>query len=102
MKTFRALTDEEHEARAMLLGMCYHHGNGEPFYYKQNGGLVGTVDVMSMMDANTLEPLADNTQGHPLQVHDEIFIPSERVFGAYKDALMVEMNRRAVQEISVS
>ena len=48
------LTEEEHIARAMLLGMRYHHGNGEPFYYKLGADL--TMEVGSMLDANTLEP----------------------------------------------
>lgn len=28
------LTDEEHQARAMLLGMSYHHGRGDPVYFE--------------------------------------------------------------------
>jgi hypothetical protein len=52
------VTEEEHIARAMLLGMCYHHGNGDPFYFKL--GADGIPEVMSMLDANTLEPLAEH------------------------------------------
>lgn len=48
------LTHEEHQARAMLLGMRYHHGNGDPFYYKMDGTV---VDIDSFIDANTLTPL---------------------------------------------
>jgi hypothetical protein len=48
------LSEEEHIARAMLLGMRYHHGNGEPFYYKMDATL--TIQVSSIIDANTLEP----------------------------------------------
>jgi hypothetical protein len=53
----RALTEEEHEARAMLLGMRYHHGNGAPVYYKM--GADGIPDTMSFIDAETLEPLVE-------------------------------------------
>lgn len=49
------LTHEEHETRAMLLGMIYHHGNGDPFYWKR--GEDGIPITESMIDANTLEPL---------------------------------------------
>lgn len=49
------LTHEEHHARAMLMGMRYHHGNGAPFYYAH--GTDGAMDIMSMIDANTLEPI---------------------------------------------
>lgn len=55
------LTDEEHEARAMLLGMRYHHGNGEPFYYAVDAD--GGIEVTTMIDANTLEPFI-NPVGH--------------------------------------
>jgi hypothetical protein len=49
-----ALTHEEHKARAMLLGMVYHHGNGgDPFYYKVSED--GIPITESLMDANTLE-----------------------------------------------
>lgn len=50
------LTHEEHHARAMLMGMRYHHGNGFPFYYKMERD--GPA-VDSMLDANTLEPIID-------------------------------------------
>lgn len=55
------MTDEEHEARAMLLGLRYHHGNGSPFYYQFADD--GTPDTMSLIDANTLEPLAERVPG---------------------------------------
>lgn len=50
------LTDEEHIARAMLLGLRYHHGNGEPFYYE-----LGTdgLPTFALYDAETLKPLVD-------------------------------------------
>lgn len=60
------LTEEEHIARAMLMGMRYHHGNGEPFYFTY--GDDGVPDVLSFVDADTLKPLA--TKG----VHDEIIL----------------------------
>jgi hypothetical protein len=50
------LTDDEHHARAMLLGMRYHHGNGEPFYYFGDDGV---PDVNTFIDANTMEPMID-------------------------------------------
>lgn len=49
------LTDEEHKARAMLMGMIYHHGNGSPFYYK--GYENGVPIIASIIDADTLEPI---------------------------------------------
>lgn len=50
------LSHERHKARAMLLGMIYHHGNGDgPFYYKL--GEDGIPETESMLDAVTLEPL---------------------------------------------
>lgn len=52
------LTDDEHHARAMLMGMCYHHGNGDPIYYKVDEN--GQEYVDSFIDANTLEPLYRN------------------------------------------
>ncbi|QIG66873.1 hypothetical protein EVB41_043 [Rhizobium phage RHph_TM3_14A] len=51
------MTEEEHIARAMLLGMRYHHGNGDPFYYKSDAD--GTIDPSSMVDAETLKPFVD-------------------------------------------
>lgn len=49
-------THEEHKARAALLGLVYHHGNGDgPFYYKL--GEDGIPVTESMIDAVTLEPL---------------------------------------------
>jgi len=54
------LTREEHIARAMLLGMRYHDGNGhDPFYYKS--GPNGEIDVGNFIDANTLEPFIQHT-----------------------------------------
>lgn len=50
------LSHEEHQARAMLMGMRYHHGNGDPFYYK-GGESLADIDVSSMIDANTLESM---------------------------------------------
>lgn len=49
------LTDEEHEARAMLLGMRYHHGNGEPFYYEVDE--TGVPRVETFVNAYTFEPI---------------------------------------------
>lgn len=51
------LTDEEHVARAMVMGLHYHHGNGEPFYYEADE--FGIPLVNTMLDANTLEPFAN-------------------------------------------
>lgn len=51
------MTEEEHIARSMLLGMSYHHGNGEPFYFKYSKG--GILEIESMIDAVTLEPLVN-------------------------------------------
>lgn len=51
------LNEDEHIARAMLLGMHYHAGNGEPFYYKTDDA--GLPLVESFMDAETLEYMVD-------------------------------------------
>lgn len=52
------MTDEEHHARAMLLGMCYHDGNGnDPFYYKKGE----ETNLDGFLNANTLEPLIQHT-----------------------------------------
>ncbi len=56
------LTDEEHTARAMLMGMVYHHGNGDPVYYKVTSGL---PELSSFIDANTLEPLVQQEGEQP-------------------------------------
>ena len=71
-----ALTHEEHETRAMLMGLRYHHGNGDPFYYKPDDG--GMPHVLSMIDANTLEPMV---------VKDESVMP--RVLAAGRRAFIV-------------
>lgn len=52
------LTEEEHKARAMLLGMSYHHGNGEPFYYIPDPD--GSPNPASITDADTLEPVVQH------------------------------------------
>lgn len=52
-------TPEEHEARAMLLGMKYHHGNGDPIYYREAKD--GTMELTSLVDAITMEPLIPDT-----------------------------------------
>ena len=52
------MTKEEHITRAMLLGMYYHEGNGEPFYYKKDSD--GVPDPTSFIDAETLEPMVDH------------------------------------------
>jgi hypothetical protein len=57
----RALTEEEHHARAMLMGMCYHHGNGAPVYFRV--GDDGIPETLSFIDAETLEPLAARMNG---------------------------------------
>ncbi len=49
------LSEDEHIARAMLLGMHYHGGNGSPFYYAKNAD--GTPNFASFVDANTLQPM---------------------------------------------
>lgn len=55
------LTREEHIARAMLLGMSYHDGNGhDPFYYKISPD--GNINLHEFLDANTLEPLIQNVE----------------------------------------
>lgn len=38
----------------MLLGLEYHHGNGEPFYFKREDGV---PIILSFIDAYTLKPL---------------------------------------------
>lgn len=53
------LTDEEHRARAALMGMLYCEGNGAPFYYVLGGD--GIPEVGTMRDANTLEVMIDET-----------------------------------------
>jgi len=58
------LSEDEHIARAMLLGMRYHGGNGEPFYYKTDHD--GTPDPASFIDAHSLEPMV---QHHHDQMH---------------------------------
>jgi len=50
-------TDEEHEARALMLGMYYHKGNGMPFYYKV--GTDGIPMATSIIDADTLADMMD-------------------------------------------
>lgn len=77
------LTHEEHEARAMLLGMRYHHGNGEPVYYFV---LDGMPDVTTFIDANTLEPLLVTHKQGP---HDEI-ISTMKPAGRRVHAIMCE------------
>lgn len=62
--TDRALTEEEHIARAMLMGLLYHHGNGEPFYFRM--GADGIPETLSMVDAITLEPLAERMSDNGL------------------------------------
>lgn len=85
------LSNEEHHARAMLLGMRYHHGNvDDPFYYKL--GDDGSIEIMSMIDANTLEPLVpDGTKFEG--VHDEIIIPNDRVYRAVRDATFIHSKK---------
>lgn len=56
----RALTEEEHIARAMLMGLLYHHGNGDPFYYEPDE--LGIPRPSSMLDANTLERWSSPTE----------------------------------------
>lgn len=51
------MTENEHIARAMLLGMHYHHGNGDPLYYRVDED--GIPEPASFLDANTLKPLMD-------------------------------------------
>lgn len=55
------MTREEHIARAMMLGMSYHDGNGhDPFYYRIDAS--GNINVSEFLDANTLEPLIQHTE----------------------------------------
>lgn len=53
----------------MLMGMIYHHNNGDdPFYFKL--GSDGIPDTCSMVDAVTLEPLASRmTDNGKIRVH---------------------------------
>ena len=53
------LTDEEHQARAALMGLLYCDGNGAPFYYEL--GSDGIPIVGTMRDAYTLEIMIDDT-----------------------------------------
>jgi hypothetical protein len=58
-----SLTREEHIARAMLMGMRYHDGNGhDPFYYIVDAS--GNIDVSNFVDAITLEPLIQHSDEH--------------------------------------
>lgn len=82
MDKLTPLTEEEHIARAMLLGMRYHEGNGDPFYYAVND--VGDVIISSMTDANTLEPVGD-----PIRTIDDI----------RRDITRKPRNKRTVQWI---
>lgn len=60
------LTREEHVARAMLMGMSYHDGNGNaPFYYGHDEH--GLPDRTTFVDAVTLEPLV------PVKIYDDHF-----------------------------
>jgi hypothetical protein len=49
------MTEEEHQARAAIMGMRYHNGNGFPFYYVV--GDDGVPDWLSFIDVDTLEPI---------------------------------------------
>lgn len=89
------LSEEEHIARAMLLGMRYHGGNGEPFYYALDAG--GNVDTMSMVDANTLEPLRQVS--NPLD--DLFYVSDDRAFAASKAAIHEVLVERARQQWGV-
>lgn len=40
----------------MLLGLRYHHGNGDPFYYKPDPD-DGMPIFTSIIDARTMEPV---------------------------------------------
>jgi len=39
------MTEEELHAKAMLLGFRYHHGNGDPFFY-DNDGTYYNIDTL--------------------------------------------------------
>lgn len=86
------LTDEEHIARAMLMGMRYHHGNGEPFYYKMAED--GTPSIESMIEADTLEPIAplapEFNKGGIIEA-----MPSMRTFARTKLAIHDTLVRRS-------
>ena len=62
------MTDDEHHARAALMGMKYHNDNGGdcPFYYEL--GTDGIPMASSFIDADTLEPFFVSGP----TVHDEI------------------------------
>ena len=60
------LSHEEHEARAMLMGLRYHHGNGDPFYYKPDEN--GMPEWTSLVDANTLEPMIGHSANRAYNV----------------------------------
>jgi hypothetical protein len=63
------MTDDEHHARAALMGMKYHNDNGGdcPFYYKL--GADGIPDWLTFIDPVTLEPLIMVEQD---DVHDSL------------------------------
>jgi len=55
------MTRDEHITRAMLLGMQFHHNNGDaPFYYKVDEG--GNFIPGSAIDAVTLQGIRIETE----------------------------------------
>ena len=58
------MTDDEHHARAALMGMKYHNDNGGvPFYYKN--GTDGIPIITTFIDAETLEPIIETVKSGP-------------------------------------
>jgi hypothetical protein len=64
-------TTDEHICRAMLLGMKYHHGNGDHFYYVPDED--GSPKVISFTDPDTLEPFVP-----AVDVMDDLLAKSKR------------------------
>ena len=71
------LSPEEHEARAMLLGLRYHHGNGDPFYYKPEPD-TGLPIVSTIVEANTLVRVHDGNTPYNCVMDDELNAILER------------------------
>lgn len=50
-RSLPVVTPDEHEVRAILLGMEYHHGNGDPFYYNKERDEFFDPNTMEVMKA---------------------------------------------------
>lgn len=72
------MTEDEHKARAMLLGMEYHHGNGMPIYFIRDD--MGIPDVTSFVHADTMEPFFDKGTGATQEAlaYAMGYVPSKR------------------------